>query len=80
MRLLAGIEHTDEDIAAANDGDQVDVAVIDGATWHEIVGRRLEVELLEAIELVPVSDGYAAAAAFMRAHKLVEPIRPPPRE
>jgi Replication protein len=79
-RLLAQGERCDEEIAADNDGDQVDVAAIDWVTWEEIMVRRLEVKLLEAIEQVPVQDSFAAALKFMDAHGLDPPLRPPPRE
>jgi hypothetical protein len=78
--LSVDAERTDEELAADNDGDQVDVAVIDGPTWSVIVARRLEVQLLEAVEAVPVDRSYAAAARFMEAHGLGKPWRPPPRE
>lgn len=78
--LVVDVERTDEEIAADNDGDQVDVAVLDRVTWGEIVARRLEVELLEAVERVPVEESYGATVAFVTAHGLDAPLRPPPRE
>jgi hypothetical protein len=79
-QLLVDIERTDEEIAADNDGDQVDVALLHWVTWGEIVARRLEAELLEAVERVSVDDGYQATVAFLSAHGLGAPLRPPPRE
>jgi hypothetical protein len=72
-QLLAEDERSDEDIAADNDGDQVDVAGFDGATWGTIVAKRLEVELLEAVEAVPIEDSYGAVERFCAAHGLGKP-------
>jgi hypothetical protein len=78
-QLLGDVDElTDEQLAEENDGGQVDVAVIDGASWMTIVGRRLEVALLEAVESVPVDESYAALAVFMASNDLGQPIRPPP--
>jgi hypothetical protein len=79
-RVLTEPERTDEVIAADNDGDQVDVAGFDGPTWSVIVARRLEVQLLEAVEAVPVERSYDAVSSFMQAYGLGTPWRPPARE
>jgi hypothetical protein len=79
-QLLVGIERTDEEIAADNDGDQLDVAVLDKAVWREIVARRLEAELLEAVERVPADDSYEATVLFVTGVGLCAPLRVPPRE
>lgn len=80
QQLLTAKERTDEEIAADNDGDQVEVAEIGSLLWTEIVDRRIEVQLLEAVERVAPDDGYEAAAAFLQQHGLAAPLRPPPRE
>jgi hypothetical protein len=79
-KLLPHRERTDEEIAADADGDQLDVAFIERETWKQIVIRRLEVDLLEAIEHVAHDQGYEAAAAFLERHGLGAPLRPPTRE
>lgn len=79
-QLLVDIERTDEEIAADNDGDQLDVAVLDKAVWGEIVARRLETELLEAVERVPADDSYEATVLFLTGLGPGAPLRAPPRE
>jgi hypothetical protein len=78
--LLVDLERTDEEIAADSDGDQVDLAVLDKAMWREIVARRLEVELLEAVERVPADGSYEATVVFLTGLGLGAPLRAPPRE
>jgi Replication protein len=75
-QLLERSERTDEEIAADTDGDQLEVAVLDGTTWSKLVARRLEVELLEAVERGARDDSYLTATAFLTAHGLDPPLRP----
>ena len=72
--LLHDEERSDEDIAADNDGEQVDVGVIDGHAWAMITSRRLETQLLEAVERVPIERSYSALLVFMHAHGLPPPV------
>lgn len=79
-RLLSGVEPTDEEIAADSDGDQFDVAEVDGSTWRLLVDGRLEVRLLEAAEAVPPEQSYAAVSAFLARYGLGQALRPRKRE
>jgi hypothetical protein len=79
-QLLSRRERSDEEIAADNDGDQVEVAEIGPRLWAEIVDRRLEVGLLEAVEEARRGEGYEAAAAFLNERGLGAPLRPTRRE
>lgn len=79
-QLLTRGERSDEEIAADNDGDQAELAEIGPQLWTEIVDRRLEVELLEAVERARLDEEYEAAAAFLNHHGLGAPLRPQRRE
>ncbi len=75
-QLLTERELSDDEIAGDNDGDQVDVALIDASAWNALRERHLEADLLEAVELVPHDQGFTAVATFMHHNGLGEPFRP----
>jgi Replication protein len=75
-RFCLESERTDEELAAENDHDQFDVALLDRVQWEHIMAKRLQAGLLEAAETSDLRYSFAAVAAFMEAHGLPPPMSP----
>jgi hypothetical protein len=79
-RLAIGQERDDEDIAAENDGDQVDLVGLTREAWSVITHRKLETVLLAIAEDVPADRVFEEVAGYLAAEGIPGVVRPPERE
>ena len=77
-QLLVDEELTDDEVAAANDGDQVDVALLPVDSWRVIYAQPgLPAAILEAVEAAPPASRRLVLDGMLRSLGLPASLPPP---